>query len=165
MEGMVVAQAAGRIETPLPWLSLLARLVVGSAFIAASIDKIADPASFAASIGYYRLVPHGVALTIATILPWLELLCGVAVLAGVTVRTSSALSFLMLAVFTAAVASAVARGLDISCGCFTQDPAAGKIGLMKFAENGALLLLSAFLYIVPGSRWSLERYILRHQTP
>jgi uncharacterized membrane protein YphA (DoxX/SURF4 family) len=135
---------------------LAARVILGGTFVVASIDKIADPGSFAASIGFYKLIPAAPALVIATVLPWLELLCGLGLIFGISVRANSLLTFAMLLVFTAGVASALLRGLDISCGCFTQDPGAGKIGWTKLLENSCLILLAALLYIQPGFRWSLD---------
>ena len=142
-----------------PYLSLLTRAFLGCFFIIVSIDKIADPAAFALSIGNYKLLPPSTGTIIATVLPWLELLCGFAILFGAVQRGSSFLLCLMLGVFTVAVASALVRGLDISCGCFTQDPSAGKIGWMKVAENGSLLILSLFLFFSKANKFTLESFI------
>jgi hypothetical protein len=51
----------------------------------------------------------------------------------------------MLAGFTVLIASALLRGLDISCGCFSQDPNVSKIGFQKIAENCGLIVLSVWL--------------------
>jgi uncharacterized membrane protein YphA (DoxX/SURF4 family) len=142
-----------------PYLSLLTRAFLGSFFIVISIDKIAEPLAFAESIRNYKLLPLPAVLVIATVLPWLELLAGLAILFGVVQRGSSLLLCLMLGVFTLAVASALFRGLDISCGCFTQDPSAGKIGWMKVAENGSLFLLSLFLLFSRSRTFTLESFI------
>lgn len=142
-----------------PYLSLLTRAFLGSFFIVISIDKISDPLAFAQSVGNYKLLPLPAILVIATVLPWLELLSGLAILFGVVQRGSSLLLCLMLGVFTLAVVSALLRGLDISCGCFTQDPSAGKIGWMKVAENGSLFLLSLFLLFSKPGKFTLESFI------
>jgi uncharacterized membrane protein YphA (DoxX/SURF4 family) len=51
-------------------------------------------------------------------LPWLEIICGTAVLLGIYERGALAILCGALVVFTAAIISAWSRGLDISCGCF-----------------------------------------------
>jgi uncharacterized membrane protein YphA (DoxX/SURF4 family) len=140
---------------------LAARLILGGAIVVASIGKIADPAAFAASIGHYHLLPSSTLLPVATVLPWLELLCGFGLIFGITLRANALLVFLMVLVFTAGIASALGRGLDISCGCFTQDPAAGRIGWTKLVENGFLLFLAATIYLLPGYGWSLSSYLGR----
>jgi uncharacterized membrane protein YphA (DoxX/SURF4 family) len=124
------------------YVVLSARLLLGFVFVVASIDKLADPNAFAVSISYYRLVGEPVTLILATILPWVELLAGLFLLFGIMMRGSSLLLLLMLAVFTAGVISGIARGLDISCGCFTRDPNVDKIGWMKVLENLGLIVLS-----------------------
>lgn len=137
----------------------LFRIVLGALFIAASYDKIVDPSAFATSILNYKIVPSVPALYIATFLPWMELLCGLGLLLGVFVRGSSLLVMVMLALFTLAVASAMARGLDISCGCFTQDPAAERIGWLKLAENCILIAMSFFAFRQQTNLFSLEHLV------
>ena len=135
------------------YLVLGIRLVLGTIFIAASIDKITDPAAFAVSIGNYKILSPSIALIVATVLPWVELLCGLGLIAGFTWRGSALLTFVMLAVFTLAVGIAMARGLDISCGCFTRDPNVGKVGWFKLGENLLLLLSSALLFYSESGRF------------
>ena len=57
-------------------LSISFRLILGTVFIWASLDKIIDPEKFARNISNYHIVPYGLENTIAIILPWLELLIG-----------------------------------------------------------------------------------------
>jgi uncharacterized membrane protein YphA (DoxX/SURF4 family) len=125
----------------------LARMILGIIFLFASIEKTADPAAFTQSIMNYRLVPLESAVVAATFLPWIELVCGAALLAGIWVRGSTLLCLIMLVVFTAAVISGIVRGLDITCGCFTQDTDVGKLGWTKIAENAALIAASLLLFI------------------
>jgi uncharacterized membrane protein YphA (DoxX/SURF4 family) len=138
---------------------LLARMLLGFIFLVASIEKLDNPDLFAGSIMNYRMVPHGVALGAATVLPWVELLCALGLIFGIGQRGASLLILAMLVVFTLAVGSAMARNLDISCGCFTQDPAAGKVGWLKLGEDVLMLLVSVFLFFSSGARFTLERYL------
>lgn len=123
-------------------LVTLVRIVLGVVFVVASIEKIANPTGFAAAISGYRIIAGDPALLIATVLPWIELLCGLGLLFGLSVRGSALLALIMLSVFTLVVLSALWRGLDISCGCYTQDPDATRIGWSKVGENGVLILMS-----------------------
>jgi len=127
-------------------LLLLLRVFMGMVFVAAAVEKVADPAAFAHSIDNYRLLPSGLLLLSATWLSWLELLCGLALVFGMRLRGASFLTSVLLLIFTLAVISGVMRGLDISCGCFTQDPGVAKIGWLKVLENTGLLLLSVWVY-------------------
>jgi len=143
---------------------LTARVFLGSILLVASIDKIADPAAFAKSIEDYRILSGPVVAGFATVLPWAELLCGLSMIFGMVIPGSALLTGSMLSVFTLAVLSALIRGLDISCGCFSQDPAAARIGWIKIGENIILILISAFLYLAPSIRFSLEHYLMNRDS-
>jgi len=142
-----------------PQLVLVIRIFIGVLFIISSLDKIVDPSAFARSVEKYDLLPSWMPTIIAIILPWVELLCGFAVLFGEFRRGSSLLLSAMLTAFTLAVMSALLKGLDISCGCFTQDPAAGHIGWMKVMQNTSLFALTMFLYFSDTAKFTLVEYL------
>jgi uncharacterized membrane protein YphA (DoxX/SURF4 family) len=139
-------------------LILLVRVFLGGLFIVASLDKIADPAAFATSILNYKLVGPALAMVIATILPSLELLCGLSLILGLYPRTSALLITLMLVGFTILIISALLRGLDISCGCFTQDPNISKIGYIKILENVGMIMLGVLLLFVQNYGITLTQF-------
>ena len=140
-------------------LFALLRVTLGCIFIYASIDKITDPQAFAASIGNYKIVAGSARLLVATVLPWVELFSGVGLLLGIFEHGSALLTMSMLAIFTVLVLSAMMRGLDISCGCFTQDPAAGKVGWTKIMENLILITVNFFVFRASTGRFSLARFL------
>jgi len=113
------------------------RIGLGVLFVAAALPKLADPGGFATSVSNYHMLPVGAERVLALVLPPLELLVGLALIAGVLDAGASLVTLLLMVVFTTAVGTALARGLDISCGCF--DTQGGtKVGLGKIAENLAL---------------------------
>lgn len=123
------------------------RTVIGVVFIHASIDKICAPALFANSIQSYRVILQpDILKLLATIIPWLELVCGFCLVLNTYVRGSSILISFLLIVFIVAIGQGMYRGLDISCGCFTQDPTASRIGFQKLGED--ILLLCGSLLLV-----------------
>ncbi len=111
--------------------------VVASVFVLAAVEKIYNPADFAQSIKYYKLLPGWAVNGLALLLPWWELGAAVALLAPAWRRAGAWMVWVMLWVFIAAVGSAMARGLDISCGCFGK--ASGKAGLKALALDVGLL--------------------------
>jgi uncharacterized membrane protein YphA (DoxX/SURF4 family) len=147
-----------------PQLVLLSRIFIGLLFIVSSLDKIVDTPAFARSIANYGLLPSWMPSMVATVLPWIELLCGFGVLFGLFLRGSSFLLSAMIAVFTLAVISALLRGLDISCGCFTQDPTAGHIGWMKVLQNTTLFALTLFLYFSNTTKFSIIEYLQKSES-
>jgi uncharacterized membrane protein YphA (DoxX/SURF4 family) len=138
------------------YISLGLRLLLGLTFLFAGVDKISDPAAFARAIENYRLITGTPAVVLATVLPWIELLCGLTVLSGLYLRGSSLLLLVMLSAFTLAVMTGLIRGLDISCGCFTLDPNVNRIGWQKVLENLGLIATSVILLYFGNSRFSLR---------
>ena len=120
------------------------RILVGGAFIVAGSLKIANPEQFAVAVGNYRILPHGLINLVAIILPWVEVVAGLFLLAGVWMRAALMVIISMTLVFAAAILSALARGLNIECGCF--GTIGGKhIGLVNLAIDTTLFCLAVFL--------------------
>ena len=125
-------------------LLLAIRIFFGFIFIFAAITKIADPAGFSQSIYNYKLIPDFLINFLAIAFPWIELVSGILLVFGVSVKENSSILSGMLLVFIIAIAISLARGLNIDCGCFgTVD--GSKVGLMKILENIGLLLLGLIL--------------------
>lgn len=124
-----------------PWTIRVCRWIVGLMFLAAALPKIADPGTFAQQIGNYGLIPSTIQNLVAITLPWIELLVGLSLLLGIEARGGGVVAAVLMVVFLAAVTSAWARGLDISCGCTGKD--SGAVGPSKIAENVGLLVAAA----------------------
>ncbi len=142
------------LPTPPDWLTGLLRLIVGGAFVTAGALKIADPNAFVLAISNYRLVPHELLNPVAIFLPWIEVTAGAFVLAGIWLRPAALLLTGLTAVFFAVIVSALARGLNIECGCF--GTVGGQhVGLVNLAIDTTLFSLAALLTIraadAPGS--------------
>ncbi|MGH9315748.1 MAG: MauE/DoxX family redox-associated membrane protein [Thermoanaerobaculia bacterium] len=101
-----------------PWLSIRVQLGLGAIFVVAAIPKIADPPAFAHMIYNYRLVPGVVVNVMALVLPWVELMAGLALFVGVWKRTATGVTGLLLLVFLVALSVNLARGNPVNCGCF-----------------------------------------------
>lgn len=126
------------------WVTRLLRLLVGGAFVFAGALKIVDPAKFALDVGNYRLVPHEFINVIAILLPWIEVVAGAFVLAGIWLRDAALVITAMTVMFMLVILSALARGLNIECGCF--GTVGGKhVGLVNLALDATLFSLAAIL--------------------
>ena len=125
-------------------LNMLLRLIVGGAFVVAGALKVADPAKFALDVSHYRLVPYELINLVAILLPWIEITSGLFVLAGIWLRAAALVITSLTVMFLVLIVSALARGLNIECGCF--GTVGGKhIGLLNLVIDSALLALSALL--------------------
>jgi len=105
----------------LPWRNILWRivaLIVGGIFIYAGVIKAMDPVAFANDIDNYKILPWALTVRLAFYLPWLEILCGLAVILRLWYRGGLLILTALISMFIIASVIAKARGLDITCGCF-----------------------------------------------
>ena len=101
-----------------PWLTVRAQIALGLVFVSAALSKIADPPGFAKSIWMYQLAPAWSLHPIALGLPWLELLCGLALCLGMWKRAAASWLAALLLAFIAALSINLARHHPVDCGCF-----------------------------------------------
>jgi uncharacterized membrane protein YphA (DoxX/SURF4 family) len=141
-----------------PWLSTAARLVLGSVLLVAGVTKVIDPQASVAAVRAYELLPAGLVTAVGWGLPFLELVLGVLLLAGLAVRPVAAATAVLLVVFVAAVVFAAFRGLSIDCGCFggggPVPPGQTAYGA-EILRDLALLAAAVWLVLRPQSRLSL----------
>jgi uncharacterized membrane protein YphA (DoxX/SURF4 family) len=126
---------------------ILLRIAVGGVFVAASVPKILDPAGFSRNIFHYEILPTKLVNAIAITLPWIELLVGLCLIVGFRVRGAALVAIVSLVVFTAAMSSALARGLNIDCGCFKTSGT--PLGPERILGDLVLLVAAVLVY-----RWS-----------
>jgi uncharacterized membrane protein YphA (DoxX/SURF4 family) len=141
-----------------PWAATAARLLLGAVLAIAGALKLPDPAAAVRAVRAYRLLPEALVGPVAFGLPVLEVAVGLALLAGVFVRTAAIASALLMVIFLAAVGSAWARGLQIDCGCFGgggQVAAGGTAHPREVARDVGLLLVALALARWPASRLAL----------
>lgn len=101
-----------------PFLALLVRFYIGGIFVYASLHKINLPAEFSDNIASYLLVPYWLVNPMAIFLPWIELVSGVCLMAGIRVRASASIICGLLLIFTIAVIVVLIKKTPIDCGCF-----------------------------------------------
>src|SRR6202790_794549 len=92
--------------------------IVGALFIYAGVLKVLDPTQFAVDIDNYKTVPWFIGVRLAFYLPWLEILCGLALITRRLYRGGLSILTALTSIFILATIVAKARGLDITCGCF-----------------------------------------------
>ena len=131
---------------------IVARLVLGGAFLFAAGAKILDPPAFAHEIFNFRLIPGSLVNAAALWLPWVEMLAGLALVLGIWRRVSAVLLGLLLAVFVGALSVNLARGRAVDCGCFGSSKAAKtteqRLADMRIAIGRDALLLALLVPIL-----------------
>jgi uncharacterized membrane protein YphA (DoxX/SURF4 family) len=145
-----------------PWAATAARFLLGAVLVVAGALKVADPAAAMRAVRAYRILPETLVGPVAFGLPVLEIAIGLALLAGVFVRTAAVAAAVLLVVFITAVGSAWARGLQIDCGCFGGggQVAAGRTAYPgQVARDVGLLLVALAVARWPASRLALGGHV------
>jgi len=128
-------------------LNTVARIVLGVIFVYAGYDKILHPGAFAEAVFNYQLLPDFLINLTAVVLPWLEVTLGAFLLIGVWIPGAATLSTLLLTIFMAAMLFNYARGLDISCGCFSTSASEGSMTLWTILRDAVFLLPAGYLFV------------------
>jgi uncharacterized membrane protein YphA (DoxX/SURF4 family) len=152
-----------------PFAVVVARLALGGVLVYASLHKIVDPPDFALIIYNYRLFPawsiHGTAIVV----PWVELLAGLALLPPASgpaaflgrLRGGAALlAALLFASFIAILGYNLWRECPTICGCFSTHADGTALTVEeKFAKmrseialDCGLVLLAAYSYVATVAR-------------
>ena len=139
---------------------LLARLLIGGFFIYMGIVKIQDPVAFLKQVRLYEMLPESPPHLLngtAILLPWLEVVCGLALVLGVYLRGAGTIIALMLVVFTPAIflrawgihSTEGTPFLEIAfdCGCGT-----GAVIIWQKLLGNTGLLLGALVAVFSASR-------------
>jgi uncharacterized membrane protein YphA (DoxX/SURF4 family) len=150
------------------WIGTAARLVTGVVWIWAGAVKLGDSYTSVQAVRAYDLLPESLVEPVGYLLPVLEVVVGVALVAGLMTRGAAVLSSLLFVAFIIGIASAWARGLEIDCGCFGgggYDPDAASQYPWEIARDVALLVASLFLVRWPHTRLALDSRLFRPLTP
>jgi uncharacterized membrane protein YphA (DoxX/SURF4 family) len=121
------------------------RLILGVVFILASLDKLAHPLTFANTVDSYQILASKLVNLAAIILPWVELVLGFLLIAGIWLPGAIALVNLLLAAFFTALVFNMARGLNVDCGCFTQGKTENPSTSWYLVRNAFFLLMGGYL--------------------
>lgn len=168
---MIASNESHRVPGTAGLAPVFARWILGAFFVYVGLGKALHPVEFLQLVRQYEIVDRlGLLNVIASLLPWLEVFCGLLLVAGVAVRGAALLLVGMLIPFTAlvvwrALALHAANGVPFcairfDCGCGT-----GTVLICrKLAENLLLLVLSGALLRWAGSTWCARFSLGREKT-
>ncbi|MCG6879963.1 MAG: DoxX family membrane protein [Deltaproteobacteria bacterium] len=126
-------------------LALVARLILGTVFICASMDKILHPAAFAEAVYNYQVLPDFLINLTVIVLPWLELMLGLFLIVGLFREGSACIAAVLMLVFLGAMIFNLTRGLNVHCGCFgTSAEGTGNVSMAWYVLRDGLFLIPAF---------------------
>jgi uncharacterized membrane protein YphA (DoxX/SURF4 family) len=127
------------------WLYRAARVVLGGLFLVAGVIKLTDPQQLAVVIDAFGLVPRGLVMPVAYVLPVVEIVAGAGLMFDF--RGSLKTIAVLTVVFLAVLGYGLHLGLDIDCGCYGPgDPEAEAFGGLRVAFYRDLIMLAGILY-------------------
>ena len=158
---MNASQASRGARSALPWVTTVARLILGGVLIAAGGLKIGNPADSVVAVRAYELLPEPFATTAGYGLPIVEVVVGVLLIVGLMTRVAAVIAALLMLAFVFGIAWAWAHGLRIDCGCFG---GGGQLGagqeptyLIDILRDFGLVLLGAWIVRFPPGWFALDR--------
>ncbi len=125
----------------------LIRIVLGMLFLYAAIDKIIHPARFAEVIYHYKILPIPFINFFAVIIPWIEIGIGLSLIFNLLPEIGSLILILLTTVFVIMIASAMMRGLNIECGCFSLDSKSSYVGWKRILEDLVMIAGGIMVFI------------------
>ena len=135
-----------------PWLTIRVQIALGLIFVVAALPKIVDPPSFAHMIYNYKIMPWALVNPMALIMPWIELLSGLALILGIWKGTARTIIGILLLTFIAAISINLARGNAIDCGCFDVS-AANKTTEERLADMQFVILRDSGMLLMVAQLW------------
>jgi uncharacterized membrane protein YphA (DoxX/SURF4 family) len=139
-----------------PWLTIRVQLALGAIFVVAAIPKIADPPSFAHMVFNYRLAPSSLINMSALVMPWVELLAGLALILGVWKAAARTVIGILLAVFIIAISINLGRDNAIDCGCFNVADR-GKTHEQRIFDMKVDVFRDLGMLLMVGQLWAAKR--------
>lgn len=126
---------------------MVARLLLGSIFIYASYHKIIAPDEFAKIVYGYDLFPSETINLIAIIIPFVELISGIALIIGIYTRPAAIVIIGMLTAFVIAISINIIRGHEFDCGCFSSDTSqAANTAWQTLGRDMIFLMLGIYIF-------------------
>ncbi len=140
------------------------RIFLGVLFVYSSADKVLEPGRFAIAVRGYQLLPLSLTNLSALVISWAELLSGIMLIFGVFTRKAAAAVFILLLVFTIAIAATMIRGFVVDCGCFTNE-GGSQTGYQLILRNIFLLVTALMVMRFDRGFFSLTEILAkRHRT-
>ncbi len=147
-----------------PYFVMFLRFMLGGIMIFAGAIKLIDMPGMAESIENYRLLPHAWVNIPAIILPAVELIAGICLIAGIWIQGALLIITGLFAVFIVAVESAIWRGLNIECGCFGLSDSE-IVGVQVLVRDVLFLFATIPIWVtrfgIDGNREALEQSVAR----
>ena len=100
----------------------------------------------------YQLLPPALVSATAIIFPWVEALCGLALIFGRFDKGAALLVSMMMVVFIGIILYNGYRGVNVACGCFSLAAKEPSNIVLNTLRNLLILVAGAWILLLPGHR-------------
>ena len=139
------------------WIQSGLALIVGGVFVYAGWVGFSDPLQLADNVASFRVLPSLAVVPFALSMPMFEMVAGSLTIIGLK-RGSAVLGLaIMTAIFCVAIASALARGLVIDCGCFGASVPSRERMWLDLGRDLLLLMGTIVVYAASRDLWPARR--------
>ncbi len=139
------------------------RVFLGLMLLWSGVIKALDTEVFGALIMRYRIIPDILVPYPAIVIPYLEIVLGLFIVAGYKIRAAASISVLMMIFYAFALSVNLVRGETFDCGCLHLDMIGPgldeRIGIHLVVRNVILSLLFILLYHAKNHVRSVEQYL------
>ncbi len=125
-------------------VQFIGRIILGGVFVYAGLNKVLHPLEFEKIITGFKIFPGWMIHVTALSIPWVEIIIGLALIAGIFKKQCAALLTALLAVFIVVISIALFEGTFTGCGCFSTD------GGTATVMDGIWIIVRDILFMVPG---------------
>jgi uncharacterized membrane protein YphA (DoxX/SURF4 family) len=163
------------IRATIPSIILaIIRVALGGLFVFAGSMKLFGPGAtpnqsmidFSASVNAFKILPPQLIEPAAWTIPWIEIIAGAMIIAGLWTRSASLALGALVGAFIYAIRMALDSGnVDIDCGCFGGRDifCSSEHGLTEchFWRNTIMAAITGILLITGAGRFSLDALFFR----
>jgi len=121
------------------------RYILGFIYLYAGVSKIFEPMLFKAVIENYFAIPNTLALILAILVPWIQILAALSLILNWYVLYSSGILFIMSVSFFGLMVVNYGQVLPFGCGCFGfKDEEL--VGVYHVARDSSIALLATIVF-------------------
>ena len=128
------------------------RMLLGIIFAYSGVVKLLDLPTFQASVASFQFVDQSLIIHITRTIPILELLLALGIFIPSIYRSSAAGITALSVVFAVIYASAWARGITPTCGCFGNNPILQVTPPQGMIRAIAIAILASIFWITPNQK-------------
>jgi uncharacterized membrane protein YphA (DoxX/SURF4 family) len=133
-------------------IALVLRVALGGFFLYYGGDKLFRLDEFTRQVTNYKMIVAPWDAVVAYMVPCFEIVAGLCLVSGLLRRGALLIAAVMTFVFMIGVGQAMARGLDINCGCFSASDPPSHLGRHMALLFGLMVLIGFLAYVEKSSR-------------